>query len=66
MTISNQQAYEAYRKLKNYFYFDNTSLFIRHQIAEFERDFYPAQEKVNVRDLFEKKWHEPTKRLGEY
>lgn len=55
MGITKQQAYEAYRKLKNYFYFDNTSLFIRHQIAEFERDFYPSAGKVDVKALFEKK-----------
>lgn len=54
-TITYQQAYEAYRKLKNYFYFDNTSLFIRRQIAEFERDFHPAQGEVVVKEIFEKK-----------
>ncbi len=54
-TITYQQAYEAYRKLKNYFYFDNTSLFIRRQIAEFERDFHPAQGVVTVKEIFEKK-----------
>lgn len=53
--ISIKQAYEAYRKLKNYFYFDNTSLFIRHQIAEFEREFYPSSGKVDVKAIFEKK-----------
>ena len=53
--ISYQQAYEAYRKLKNYFYFDNTSLFIRRQIAEFERDFHPTQGEIDVKSLFEKK-----------
>lgn len=65
MTISNHQAYEAYRKLKNYFYFDNTSLFIRHQIAEFERDFHPAQGKVVIRDMFEKKLSPVLKILNE-
>ena len=54
-TIENQQAYEAYRKLKNYFYFDNTSLFIRQQIAEFERDFHPAQGDVDVKSTITSK-----------
>ena len=53
--ISTQQAYEAYRKLKNYFYYDNTSLFIRQQIAEFESDFHPSNHEVNVVDLFRSK-----------
>ncbi len=64
-TISYQQAYEAYRKLKNYFYFDNTSLFIRHQIAEFERDFHPAQGQVDVKAMFEKKLNGVLKILNE-
>lgn len=38
--ISIRDIYEAYRKLKNYFYYDNTSLTIRYQIAEFEQQFY--------------------------
>lgn len=31
-----QDLYEAYRKLKSYFYYDNTSLFIRKQISDYE------------------------------
>ena len=53
--IDYQQAYEAYRKLKNYFYFDNTSLFIRKQIAEFERDFHPAQGNAEVKKIITSK-----------
>ena len=34
-TITRHKIYEAYRKLKNYFYYDNTSLTIRYKIAEF-------------------------------
>lgn len=33
-----QDIYEAYKKLKSYFYYDNTSLFIRKQIADFEEN----------------------------
>lgn len=33
-----QDIYEAYRKLKSYFYYDNTSLFVRKQISDFEAD----------------------------
>lgn len=39
-TISIRDIYEAYRKLKNYYYYDNTSLTIRYKIAEFEQRFY--------------------------
>ena len=34
--IEIQEIYEAYRKLKSYFYYDNTSHFARKRIAEFE------------------------------
>ena len=37
--ITKHEIYEAYRKLKNYYY-DNTSLTSRYKIAEFERKFY--------------------------
>lgn len=39
-TITRHKIYEAYRKLKNYFYYDNTSLTIRYKIAEYEQQFY--------------------------
>ena len=38
--ITKHKIYEAYRKLKNYFYYDNTSLTIRYKIAQFEQPFY--------------------------
>ena len=38
--IEIQELYEAYRKLKSYFYYDNTSLFTRKKIAEFESKFH--------------------------
>lgn len=38
--IEIQEIYEAYRKLKSYFYYDNTALFIRKKIAEFESSFH--------------------------
>lgn len=65
MTITYQQAYEAYRKLKNYFYFDNTSLFIRRQIAEFERDFYLSQSEDEVKALLKNKLEGVLKVLNE-
>lgn len=33
-----QQVYSAYRRLKSYFYYDTTNLFMRLKIAEFEED----------------------------
>ncbi|MCF8453974.1 MAG: hypothetical protein K9G42_12265 [Pedobacter sp.] len=35
--FSNIDVLSAYKKLKHYFYYDNTSLFIRKRIAEFEK-----------------------------
>ena len=35
-----QKIYEAYRKLKYYYYYDNTSLFTRIRLAEFEEGLY--------------------------
>lgn len=63
--ITYQQAYEAYRKLKNYFYFDNTSLFIRNQIAEFERDFHSSDGDVDVKSVFQQKLEGVLKVLNE-
>ena len=40
-----QKIYEAYRKLKNYYYYDNTSLFTRIRLAEFEEDLNNLKEK---------------------
>lgn len=37
--IEIQEIYEAYRKLKSYIYYDNTSHFTRKRIAEFESNF---------------------------
>lgn len=53
MTISMQDVYEAYRKLKNYFYYDNTSLTIRYKIADFERQFY-VEDRSSFKDKFSK------------
>ena len=35
-----QKLYDAYRKMKNYFYYDNSSMYTRLQIAKFEEDLY--------------------------
>jgi len=43
-----QKIYEAYRKLKNYYYYDNSSLFTRVQIAKFEEDFYKLDSKPPI------------------
>lgn len=37
--VTLQDIYSAYRKFKSYYYYDNSNLFIRKQIAEFEKDF---------------------------
>lgn len=48
-----QIIYEAYRKLKNYFYYDNTSLFIRKRIVEFEECFYNTSTEAGFKKAFQ-------------
>lgn len=52
MEITKQQLYEAYRKLKNNFYYDNTTLFVKQQIAEFEEQVN-AEEGEDFREKFD-------------
>lgn len=42
--ITYQIIYEAYRKLKNYVYYDNTMLILRSQISEFETRYFKSKE----------------------
>lgn len=53
-TISIQDIYEAYRKLKNYYYYDNSSLHTRIRIATFEKDFFRL-DKSKFKKEFQKK-----------
>lgn len=53
MEVTAQQIYEAYRKLKCYYYYDNTTLFIKGQIAEFEEHVNNGQGK-DFRDKFDR------------
>lgn len=43
-----QKIYEAYRKFKNYSYYDSASLYSRKRVADFEEDLYDLK-KVNLR-----------------
>lgn len=43
-----QKIYEAYRKFKNYSYYDSASLYSRKRVADFEEDLYNLK-KVNLR-----------------
>lgn len=36
--ISEEQIFNAYKKLKHYFFYDNTTLFVREKIADFEAE----------------------------
>lgn len=47
-----QQVYSAYRRLKSYFYYDNTNLFMRLKIAEFEDDVVDNISNSKDSDLF--------------
>lgn len=55
-----QKIYEAYRKFKNYSYYDSASLFSRKRIADFEEDLYGLR-----KDQFKKRFAEKLKGLSE-
>lgn len=48
--VTLQDIYSAYRKLKNYYYYDNSNLFIRQQIAEFEEGLDLRKNKKTIKD----------------
>lgn len=48
--VTLQDIYSAYRKFKNYYYYDNSNLFIRQQIAEFEKDLDFRKNKKAIKD----------------
>lgn len=47
-----QQVYSAYRRLKSYFYYDNTNLLMRLKIAEFEEDVVDKISNSTDSDLY--------------
>lgn len=49
-----QKIYEAYRKFKNYSYYDSASLLTRKRVAEFEEDLYGLKEKQFKKKFAEK------------
>lgn len=46
-----QKIYEAYRKFKNYSYYDSASLFSRKRVAEFEEELYGLTKNSSRRSL---------------
>lgn len=53
-SISIQDIYEAYRKLKNYYYYDNSAFHTKRQISAFEKEFYKL-EKNKFKETFHRK-----------
>lgn len=55
--ISYQEIYEAYKKFKNYCYYDNSSMYARKVIADFEADFFDKDRTKNkgFKELFMEK-----------
>lgn len=49
-----QKIYEAYRKFKNYSYYDSASLFSRKRVAEFEEELYGLTKKQFKKKFAEK------------
>lgn len=55
-----QKIYEAYRKFKNYSYYDSASLFSRKRIAEFEEELYGLK-----KNQFKKRFADKLNELSE-
>lgn len=51
--FSYQDIYNAYRRLKNFYYYDTNTLTIRYQICEFESKM-GINAETNEEDLIEK------------
>ena len=52
---TTQELYEAYRKLKNYYYYDNSSIYPCLRIAEFEQDLNQLSTKADFIREFRQK-----------
>lgn len=56
--INTQQIFETYKKFKNYCYYDNSSMFTRKVIADFENEFFNDQSSSpDFKSLFEGNKH---------
>ncbi len=58
MIIEQRDVENAYRKLKSYYYHDNTSLFFRKKFAEFESNGY-FEDSIKQLTLFLQNSNEP-------
>ncbi|MGF7039738.1 reverse transcriptase domain-containing protein [Mucilaginibacter lappiensis] len=52
-----EEVFSAYKKLKHYYYYDNTSLFLRQRIAQFEDEIDKSCDNMDFNDAFVK-WTE--------
>jgi hypothetical protein len=52
LDFTEAEVFKAYKKLKHYFYYDNTSLFIREKIAEFENEIESNSDHPNYESAF--------------
>jgi len=63
--FSKEEVFSAYKKLKHYFYYDNTSLFIRQRIADFESNIHAlVLENATYESTFEAKMQEIASNLN--
>jgi hypothetical protein len=51
--FTKDEIYSAYRKLKHYYYYDNTSLFLRQQIVSFEDEIDNAKGNRSFKEAFD-------------
>jgi len=49
--ISTHQVFNAYKKLKHYFFYDSSTLFVRQKIADFEDDFFKDGNKDDINHI---------------
>lgn len=47
INFTKEEVFNAYKKLKHYFYYDNTSLYIRQRLAEFENSIESNEDNFN-------------------
>jgi|GEM_PF-366641 len=61
------QVFNAYKKLKHYFFYDNTTLFVRQSIAKFEKDNFDGISDIDdVKAILYKKVQYAINKLNNY
>ncbi len=63
--ISDDQIFNAYKKLKHYFFYDNTTLFVREKFADFEENILSSSYSTSgIKREISRKVRECTKKIS--